>query len=753
MTVRLPEGLQSARRLLFSATSEALAPDPDLLVSEWADRNRMLSSKASARPGPWRTEVVPYMREIMDAMSLSHPCTDGDFKKGTQIAGSEGLYNAIGYTVDLVPCPIMLLMPTVDTAKLISQQRLQPMFDETLVLAKKLGAQKSRDTANTTLKKDFAGGMLLLRGANSGPGLRSAPVRFLAMDEIDAYPDDVDGEGDPCALAEKRTESFGARAKRFACSSPKLKGSSRIDRRYNRGTRARYYVPCPHCDHLQVLVWQQMRWEMEKRREVLCRDCGTVTELHDETVPAGCPHCAKPLAGDALREVPTEDVAEAWYECEACNGRIDEHHKTAMLEEWPKGKARHVHDAPGPCEVLPDDDPHPHAIWAWVGGKMRRVLPRFRRPLSWFVSALYSPLGWFSWRKAVGQFLEAEKGGYDDDSGESLMQVFYNTVLGEAYEVPGEQPQQSILKLRAEPYSLGQVPAGGLLLTAGVDVQGNRLEVKVKAYGRGNESWLVDFQQVFYPVGVKKPGPEEWAKVLAIRDRAYQHAGGQTVRVTSMAVDSGYLTDEVYGFCRMWARKHVIATKGAKERGKPILGRPSLQDVNYQGKLVKHGVQLWPVGTDTAKELVYTRLAIAEPGPGYMHFPREMPDEYYAQLTAEKLIRRRVKGVDVNEWVKTQERNEALDLEILCWAAAIYAGVQRTNWDMLEAVINPQQRDLFSAKREAPLATAAAPADDAAVDVAPPAPPVQASAPDTQPAASGFFNVRSRRVRHAGITR
>lgn len=734
----LPEGLRSARPLLRSATSEALAPDPDLLVSQWADRYRRLSSKASARPGPWHTSVVPYMREIMDAMSLSHPCTDGDFMKGTQIAGSEGLYNAIGYTVHLVPCSIMLTMPTVDTAKLTSQQRLQPMFDETDVLAEKLGDQKSRETSNTTLKKDYPGGLLLLRGANSGPGLRSAPVRFLAMDEIDAYPDDVDGEGDPCVLAEKRTESYGQRAKRFACSSPKLKGKSRIDRRYNRGTRAHYYVPCPHCDHLQVLNWAQVKWEMEKRRELQCSGCGTVTEFY-EAAPSACAHCQTPAITADLKETVTEDVDVAWYECEHCTGRIDEHHKTAMFEEWPAGKARHIHEAPGPCEILADDDMHPHAIWAWIAGTTRRVLPRFRRPLSWQVSALYSPLGWFSWRKAVMQYLEAEKGGYVEETGESLKQVFQNTVLGEPYEVKGEQPKEALLKLRAEPYELGQVPVGALLLLASVDVQGDRFEVKVKGYGRGLESWLVDYHVIPYTFGVKKPTAEDWQKVLDIRDKGYPHAGGQTVRITAMAIDSGYLSHEVYDFCRKWGHKHIFACKGMPQNGKPILGRPTLQDVSHDGKVIKNGVQLWPIGTVSAKEQVYSRLDIAEPGPGYMHFPRGLPDEYFSGLTAEKMHRKRVRGAEVIEWIKTRERNEQLDLEVLCNAAAIYAGAQRANWDLIEQAINPGQRDLFAEaarSRDATVHTYALPENKETVDaeLADPTAGTDAAVPNDEPA-------------------
>jgi phage terminase large subunit GpA-like protein len=195
LVLMLPEGLASARALCNNAASEALAPDPELYVSDWADQHRRLSSKTSAEVGQWQTTRTPYLREIMNALSLSHPATDGDFKKGTQIGGSEAYYNAMGAIIDQSPCPMMLVMPTTDTAKRTSRQRLQPMFDETPSLSEKVGENKSRDASNTVLMKDFPGGMLILAGANSGPGLRSSPVRVLLMDEIDAYPDDVDGEG------------------------------------------------------------------------------------------------------------------------------------------------------------------------------------------------------------------------------------------------------------------------------------------------------------------------------------------------------------------------------------------------------------------------------------------------------------------------------------------------------------------------------------------------------------------------------
>lgn len=746
MPSTLPKGLKSARQLCYEIAARALAPEPDLTISQWADKNRRLSSKASSEPGPWITARTPYLREIMDCMTPSHPATDLYFRKGTQIGGSETLYNAIGYVADHAPAPTMLVMPTTDTGKRISKQRIAPMIEETPVLAAKFSEVKSRNSSNTVLMKDFPGGVLVIAGANSGPGLRSMPVRFLFQDEVDAYPDDVDGEGDPCAVADKRTDTY-ARAKRVRCSSPKLKGKSRIDRSYNEGTQARYYVPCPSCRREQWLRWQQMRWQLERRRELVCHECGGVAELD----PAAegiqdCQHCHVPveISGENTRDIETEDIARVWYECEHCGHEIDEHHKTWMLEN-----GRHIHAAPGAGQVVADDDPDPYAIWAFVRGEVKRFLPRFTKPLSWHVSALYSPLGWFSWFKAVKQYLEAQRGGYDEDSGESLDQVFHNTVLGDAYEVQGEQPKVNVLKQRVEDYQLGQVPKGGLMLTAFVDVQGDRLEFEVDAYGVGEECWTVD-HQVIHGDPTRRGAGSVWEALAELREKVYTHAGGSTLRITAMGVDAGYLSQEVYDFCRRWAHKHVIATKGDSHGGKPVIGKPSWVDINHQGKKIQRGAQLWILGVDAAKERFYRRLEIerpedwkGEPIPGYQHFPRGLPDEYFEQLVSEKRVLRRVRGVERNEWVKTRERNEALDLKVGCYAVAIYAGLQRVNWELLERAVNPKQQDLFNAPAIEPATINGAATPDPtgggegaaapAADAAPPQKPVQASAPAASP--------------------
>lgn len=172
----------------------ALRPDQVLTVSEWADTHRRLSGKAASEPGPWRTDRTPYLREIMDCLSSSSPVQRIVFMKGAQIGGTECGNNWIGYVIHHSPGPMLAILPTVEMAKRNSKQRLDPLIEESDVIRNRVRPARSRDSGNTILQKEFQGGVLVLTGANSAAGLRSMPVRFLFLDEVDAYPGDVEGD-------------------------------------------------------------------------------------------------------------------------------------------------------------------------------------------------------------------------------------------------------------------------------------------------------------------------------------------------------------------------------------------------------------------------------------------------------------------------------------------------------------------------------------------------------------------------------
>lgn len=277
-------GLRDGGDLYWEAFHSAFAFPADLTVSEWADNNRQLVTASSAEPGQWRTDRVPYMREIMDFLSEHAPGREGALMAASQVGKSECLLNAVGYTIDHSPCPMMYVMPTVQVAKRLSKQRVQPMIDATPALHAKVLPARSRDSGNTTESKEFPGGMLLISGANSASALKSAPIRRAMCDEIDEYPDDLDDQGSSLDLVRRRMSTF-KRRKLLSVSTPTVKGASAIEALFESGTKERYHVPCPHCGVHQQLVIDNLM----PNGAYACQHCGALAyeALHKTDMLAG----------------------------------------------------------------------------------------------------------------------------------------------------------------------------------------------------------------------------------------------------------------------------------------------------------------------------------------------------------------------------------------------------------------------------------------------------------------------------------
>ena len=585
-----------------TALMEGLRPEQPLTVSEWADKHRRLSSKASAEPGPWRTNRTPYLREPMDCLSSTSPVQRVVMMFAAQTGKTEAGANWLGYVIDHAPGPMLLVQPTVEMAKRLSKQRLESLITETPVLAEKIAPSRSRDSGNTMFAKDFPGGMMLLTGSNSATGLRSTPCRYIFCDEIDAFPSDVDGEGDPVSLAEKRATTF-ARRKILLTSTPTVKDFSRIEAEYERSDQRRFYVPCPCCSVMQWLKWPQLKWE-------------------------------------------NNDPATAAYECEVCHERFAEIHKPAMLRN----------------------------------GEWRATAPSNGKTAGFQLSGLYSPLGWLSWADMVDDFLRAKTDA-------PMLKSFVNTRLAETWEEDfASKVSADGLLERCEHYEAAMVPEGGLALTVGVDVQDNRLAISVWAWGREEEGWLLDHQEIY-----GDPSRQElWKQLDEVVLREWPHAVGPAMRPDVVAIDSGgHFTAEVYQYARERARQGVVAIKGQSQRGKPPIGKGSKVDVNHQGRTLKRGAVVYLVGGDTVKTTLFGRLKHNEQGAGFLHFHMGTTGEYFEQLTAEKQVLRYNRGgFPTREWVKKPSaRNEALDCLVYAYAALnlMYQRFdRRTIWDQLE---------------------------------------------------------------------
>jgi len=599
---------------IVRAWARGLAPDPSLTVSEWSDRHRILSSRASSEAGRYRTDRTPYMRAIMDALSPSHPARRIVFMKAAQVGATEAGNNWIGYCIHQAPGPFLAVQPTTDLAKRLSQQRIEPLIQECPELRFLIMPSRSRDSGNTVLAKRFAGGQLVLTGANSAVGLRSMPARWLFLDEIDAYVGDVDGEGDPIALAEARTRTFGHRRKVFMVSTPTIRGLSRIEREYEASDRRRYFVQCPHCGTMQWLRFERLRWDKGK-----------------------------------------PETAE--YACEACERGIAEHHKTAMLAggEW---------RATAEC-------PDPHVV-------------------GFHISGLYSPVGWLSWAQIAREW-EAVQGN------DAALKAAKNTLLGETWQERGEAPDWKRLYERPRDHALGIVPAGGLVLTAGADVQPDRIEIDIWAWGRGLESWLVDHVVLEGATA----GLDVWNELTKLLGATWQHQGGAVMQIARLAIDSGdgRTTSQVYSWVRRFGGV-AVAIKGVDgfDRSAPVDG-PSYVDATEDGRKIRRGVKLWKVAGAVFKSETYRFLRLERPTDeefaegitfpdGFIHLANGITAEWVKQLTAEQLttVRDR-RGFSKLEWRQMRERNEALDCRVYARAAAWLLGIDRwldTKWQALE---------------------------------------------------------------------
>jgi phage terminase large subunit GpA-like protein len=608
---------------------EAFAPKPVVSLSDWADANRVLSGKAAAEPGPWRTDRTPYLREPMDALSVESSVKEVVLWFATQLGKSECCNNWIGYIIDQNPGPMMLAQPTLDLAKRYSKQRIATLIDSTAVLRQKVQPSRSRDSGNTLLEKEFDGGILVITGANSAAGLRSMPARDLLFDEIDAYPMSIDDEGDPISIAEKRQDTYSGTRKRLKTSTCTIKDESRIEQCYKASDRRRYQVPCPHCNHLQVLQWANLKW--------------------------------------------TEDnPSSVRYACEGCGALIDETYKPQML-----------------------------AAGVWIPQSPQA------RTRGYWLSSLYSPLGWLSWEAIVREFLDAKVASTLGD--QSLLQVWTNTRLAETWELQGHRVAEHDVQKRADPYGLRTIPRGVLLLTASVDVQGDRLELQIHGWGRAEECWIIDYQKLMGDPAE----PMVWQQLDEILQTPLRNSFGLDVRIAAAAIDhGGHHSVQVETFTRARAGRHVIAVKGQSIAGKPVIGKPSDRDTDWKGKKVRRGARVWPVGSDTAKFVLYQRLALTQPGPGYVHTSSELPDAWYAGLTAEQLVTRYVKGRPRSEWtLKKGQRNEPLDLWVYGYAAAAYLGMTRwkeADWDRRSEQIEPPLFDP-DLQNDVPRETASAP--------------------------------------------
>ena len=373
--------------------------------------------------------------------------------------------------------------------------------------------------------------------------------------------------------------------------------------------------------------------------------------------------------------------------------------------KWPKGQPEKVAYSCEHCGAL-----NTESVWktkGYVGAHWQPSAKGEEGVASFHLPSMYAPLGWRPWVKLAEEFTNA---GTDPIA----LKVFVNNELAECWEDLSGQIRGAEIAKRREAYELRSIPRGCLILVMSVDVQGNRLEYQILGFGRRKRHWVID-----YSVIDGDPAKEDvWNRLTALRERPIENSFGVSMRVQTCAIDSGgHHTHEVYQYCRLHRHAGVFAVKGWSVSGKPVIGRPSVQDVNHKGKTIKGGVQLWMVGSDTGKSLLFNYIASDEeavPEDRFIRFPIGLSDEYFEQLTAEvydaeKKMYRKIPG----------RRNEVIDLFVYGFAAAFHPllrldTMRDADWTIVESMVEPANGDLFriAAPSDAPAAKAApAPAE------------------------------------------
>lgn len=656
----------------------ALYKEPPMTVVEWADKHFYLSSESSYQEGRWTT--APFQVAILNAMG-NDLIREVNFRKSARLGYTKMLMAFIGYLVQHKKRNVLMYCPTEGDAEGVMKRHIEGMIRDVPVvldLAPWYG-MKHRD--NTLEAKCFANRkMLWCLGGKAARNYREKSPDTVIYDELSKFDEDIEGEGAPTFLGDKRLE--GATFKKS------IRGSTPTDSVKCQISRAaiesphdlRFNIKAPCCGEELVLEWggkddpYGIKWRLNERKE----------------------------------------VEAAWYLCPHCQGGTFEYHEMVEASEQ---TGRWVCERTGlwtrdsmdwfDAEGNPTHTPRSVTFAVWTG---------------------YSTFT--TWIDIASDFAKIGK-----DRGK--LKTFVNTTLGEVWEEDQtEKVDWELLYQRREVYS-APVPARAVVLTGGIDTQDDRYELRVWAWGAGEESWLV-----FRCILTGDP-----ASAVLLRQvekelhRQFARADGTTFGVERWCWDSGGHHSETV---RAQSRQHgvhwVIPIFGASTYGKPIANMPRRKDK-------KSRVYLTEVGTDNAKEVIYNRLKLQadfdRPVPGLVHFPADdaiCDQDELKQMTSETKKWVMAKGRRVLRWDASKRRNEALDCFVYA-LAALRISRERFGLDLeLLAKQNPATRVWEVQLSEPQEGVPEDRAEQAPVDLSAPDEAQEVAPPEPVPLTGGWIN-------------
>jgi len=620
-------------------------PEP-MTLDEWSREHFYLSAESSYVEQHW---APWWFQSAIMACISNDDIREVIWRKSARVGYTKIILASICYHAEHKRRNQALWQPTDDDRDEFVKAELEPALRDVAVMQHVFPAFLRRDKDNTLQAKKFLGSLLHLKGGKAAKNYRRISIDTGYLDEYDAFDSNIEKEGDPGTLAAKRIE--GATFPKLVIgSTPKLKGFSNIEKRERDADLfLTPHIPCPECGEFHALTWggkeepHGFKW----------------VDDNPETVGHLCPHC-----GALINQAQYLAVANP----ETC-------HYQAETGET--------------CDR--------RGVFRDAAGQIIRPPER----VAFHTWSAYSPN--VSWVSIVRDFIAAKR-----EAGEGKkekLQAFVNTTLGEYWAEEFEKTDENELRARAEPFPLGRVPMGCLLLLASIDTQPNRLECAVWGYGRGCEMWTID-HRIFWG----NPNEDEiWDDLDEyLFETEFQHASGRRLRIQGAAIDTGgHNTHAVYHWAAKHSRRKVFAIKGRSGREKTIKDGASKVDIDWRGRLRKNGLVLWHVGTNHAKDLIHGQLQNTRPGPGYIHFSQELPDEWFRQFVGEARTTRRTMRGEESAWTPTRKRIETWDCAVYNIWLAEYFELGRKGvrfWDELEEKIQPAVADLFEQIEHIPAA-------------------------------------------------
>ena len=624
---------------IFDNIYKILPRDVLISCSQWAEENRFMNSKITGRSGKFSFKNAPYCREIVDCFSKNNNIQEIAIMKGVQLGLTTSVIeNVIGYSINLDPCPMMFVFPNEKEAEKYKKLKINNLIDNSHLRSKITAETEDRNTrrtGDTALMIEFQGGFLTFASARKGVQLRSTPIKKLFLDELDAYPDKIKDEGNPIDIASKRTDSYIKFGRKICYNStPLLAHKSKIHEQYKKGDCRKFFVPCPCCGQKQELIFYKS-------------DGG---EYSDEKAIIKGQTKSKPygLLFD-VNACKNGDYSSVRYRCKHCGGEFKDYHKYAIEQDG-----------------------------EWIPTQ-KSIIPYFR---SYHISALYSLTK--PWENIVLEFINA---GNNPDK----LQSFYNLNLGLPFEDrTGGLEYQKVHRLKDEDMENNILPKEALFLTCAADVQRDRIECEIKAWGDRYRCWGIDHR--IFKGNVYDIYDPCWNSFLKIKDEVFKYADKikqNGMQVELMAVDSGdgELRDVVYNFCDTFGDGLIM----------PLKGFVSTTRTREKFKIVPinefETISLIEIYTDLYKNSLSRYLSqeerIDDDYPdGWFTFAKGYSDEYFRQLTTEQKVKVQTPGgLTAIKWVQ-HGRNEAFDLNVYNMALAdiviyqqsvLYLGLDSSN--------------------------------------------------------------------------